>query len=156
MDRNAAAQEALHNAISSPSMANYSAIFEGFQAKGIPADEIKPRENVFTFHAWRALGRSVRKGEHGVKVCTLVPMTKKDDAGEAQPIGRRPRMTTVFHLSQTDAIGERAEQRQVKGVYPSHDWAGTPNPRRASTSPDGYSKQQSDGSYYSEEFTRHG
>lgn len=97
-------QEALQRAVSSPSMANYAAIFTGFTEKGIPAEDIKPRENVFTFHAWKALGRVVRKGEHGVKVCTWVEMSKKDEAGAAQPIGRKPRMTTVFHVSQTDSI----------------------------------------------------
>ena len=97
-------QEALQRAVSSPSMANYGAIFAGFQEKGIAADDIRPRENVFTFHAWKALGRVVRKGEHGVKVCTWVEMSKKDDAGNAEPIGKKPRMTTVFHVSQTEAI----------------------------------------------------
>jgi hypothetical protein len=41
-------------------------------AKGIPESEIKPRENVFTFHAWKALDRSVKRGEHGVKVVTFI------------------------------------------------------------------------------------
>ena len=98
--------EALTNARSGQSVMNYAAIFSGFMAKGIAETDIKPRENVFTFHAWKALGRSVRKGEHGVKVCTWIPMTKKDDNGEAHDIGRKPRMTTVFHISQTDPIGD--------------------------------------------------
>jgi hypothetical protein len=51
---------------------NYSAIFQGFMAKGIAETDIKPRENVFTFHAWKALGRSVKRGEHGVKVVTFI------------------------------------------------------------------------------------
>ncbi|CAB4171388.1 Domain of unknown function DUF1738 [uncultured Caudovirales phage] len=97
-------QEALNRATQSPSMANYAAIFNGFAEKGIAQSDILPRENVFTFNAWKALGRSVRKGEHGVKVCTWVEMSKKNDAGEALPIGRKPRMTTVFHISQTEAI----------------------------------------------------
>ena len=70
-------QEALGRAVGGQSMTNFVAIFHGFMAKGIPEDEIKPRENVFTFHAWRALGRQVRRGEHGVKVSTWVPMDKK-------------------------------------------------------------------------------
>lgn len=94
--------EALHNATASASVMNYPSIYEGFAAKGIAEDDIQPRVNVFTFNAWKALGRSVRKGEHGVKVCTWVPMTKKDATGESQPIGRKPRMTTVFHVSQTE------------------------------------------------------
>lgn len=94
--------EALARATQGQSWANYPAIFAGLAAKGIPADQIQPRENVLTFHAWKALGRVVRKGEHGVKVVTFVPMMKRDTNGEAQPIGRRPRTTTVFHISQTE------------------------------------------------------
>jgi antirestriction protein ArdC len=73
-------------------------------AKGVPESEIKPRENVFTYKAWRALGRQVRRGEHGVKVVTFVEMAKEDkETGEKKPF-RRPWTTTVFHISQTDAI----------------------------------------------------
>lgn len=97
-------QEALSNALQSPSLTNYPAIFQGFMAKGIPESDIKPRENVFTFNAWQALGRQVRKGEHGVAVCTWIPMSKKDENGEAQPVGRKPRTTTVFHVSQTQPM----------------------------------------------------
>jgi hypothetical protein len=49
--------EALANARNGQTMTNYPAIFAGFIEKGIPEYEIKPRENVFTFHAWKALGR---------------------------------------------------------------------------------------------------
>lgn len=52
-------QEALTRAISGQTMSNYPAIYQGFIAKGIPESEILPRENVFTFNAWRALGRYV-------------------------------------------------------------------------------------------------
>ena len=47
-------------------------------AKGIPEADIKPRENVFTFDAWRALGRSVKRGEHGVRVVTFIEGTTKE------------------------------------------------------------------------------
>ena len=98
-------QEALGRATGGQSLTNWPAIFHGFMAKGIPEEQIKPRENVFTFHAWRALGRQVRRGEHGVKVITYVPMTKKDkDSGEKKEIGARPWTSTVFHISQTDPI----------------------------------------------------
>jgi hypothetical protein len=60
--------EALSRATSGLSMSNYPTIYGGFMEKGIPESEIKPRENVFTYNAWRALGRQVRRGEHGVKV----------------------------------------------------------------------------------------
>lgn len=99
------AAEALNRATTGQSVANYPAIFEGFMARGIPLSEIKPRENVLTFHAWKAMGRSVKKGEHGVKVTTFVEMTKRDpaEAGEeAVRTFRRPKTTTVFHISQTE------------------------------------------------------
>ncbi len=61
MKSNAIQQEALSHAVSGQSLANYPAIFKGFMAMGITESDIKPRENVFTFHAWKALGRSVKK-----------------------------------------------------------------------------------------------
>lgn len=112
MTKQEMAAQALSNAVSNQSTMNYVPIFQGFSAKGIPESEIKPRENVFTYKAWIALGRQVRKGEHGVKVVTFVPMSKRDaDTGESKKIGRRPWTTTVFHVSQTepmesDATGE--------------------------------------------------
>lgn len=94
--------EALTRAVSGQSLANYPGIIEGFTAKGIPAEEIIPRENVFTFNAWKALGRSVKRGEHGVKVFTFAEYTKKDEVTGEEIRGRRPWSTTVFHVSQTE------------------------------------------------------
>lgn len=87
-------------------MSNYPAIYQGFIAKGIPESEILPRENVFTFNAWRALGRTVRRGEHGVKVLTFIERAGKEtdkDTGERKMI-RLAWTTTVFHISQTEAL----------------------------------------------------
>jgi len=98
-------REALTRAVTGQTMTNYPAIFQGFMARGIPESEIHPRENVFTFEAWKALGRYVRKGEHGVKVVTFIETKSKEvdqDTGEAKII-RRPWTTTVFHISQTEA-----------------------------------------------------
>jgi len=106
-----ARQEALSRAVSGQSLSNFPAIFQGFAAKGIPEAEIKPRKNVFTFEAWKALGRYVRKGEHGVKVVTFIETLGKEvdpDTGERKLV-RRPWTTTVFHVSQTEPI---------KGVRP--------------------------------------
>ena len=100
------AQEALERATSSLSIANYPAIVQGFIEKGIEPDDIKPRENVFTFHAWRALKRVVKKGEHGVKIITFIPVYGKDEkTGEKIQTGKRPWTSTVFHVSQTKALG---------------------------------------------------
>ena len=101
-----ARREALTRAVSGQSFSNFPAIFQGFAAKGIPESEIKPRENVFTFDAWKALGRYVRKGEHGVKVVTFIDCRSKEldpDTGERKLI-RRPWTTTVFHVSQTEPL----------------------------------------------------
>jgi len=108
-------QEALSNAIGHRSTVNYGPIINGFMEKGIPIDDIRPRENVFTFWAWKALGRRVKKGEHGVKVITWIPMEGKkgepsSENTEAQPGpnvkprkgATRPWTTTVFHVSQTE------------------------------------------------------
>jgi hypothetical protein len=98
--------EALSRAVNGLSLGNYPAIFAGFIAKGIPETAIKPRENVFTYQAWRALGRQVRRGEHGVKVVTFVAMAKENRETSEKQSFRRPWTTTVFHISQTDAISE--------------------------------------------------
>jgi hypothetical protein len=102
--REAVQAQALANAVGGQSVANYAAIFAGFAALGIEADEIRPRENVFTFNAWKALGRVVRKGEHGVAIVTVVPCAKRDrSTGELVPV-RKVKRTTVFHASQTEAL----------------------------------------------------
>jgi antirestriction protein ArdC len=99
-----ARQEALVRAVSGQSYSNFPAIFQGFAAKGIPESEIKPRENVFTFDAWKALGRVVRRGEHGVKVVTFIECSKENkETGEKESF-RRPWRTTVFHISQTEPL----------------------------------------------------
>jgi hypothetical protein len=103
-------QEALSCAVSGQSFSNWPAIVLGFAAKGIPESDIRPRENVFTYHAWRALGRQVRRGEHGVKVTTFVPMgegapeTPDLRTEKRKPKYSRPWSATVFHVSQTDPV----------------------------------------------------
>jgi hypothetical protein len=110
------AQDALDRALSRMVLSNYPAIIEGFTRKGIPESQILPRENVFTYHAWRALGRQVRRGEHGVKVCTWIPVEKReiDPATGVEKLSayKRPWNATVFHISQTDPIS----QQQGRGV----------------------------------------
>jgi len=110
--------EALSRAVQGQSFSNWPAIIAGFVAKGIPESEILPRENVFTYHAWRALGRQVRRGEHGVKVVTFVSVKgeeSKEDVDGVESNGvdgtngrkrgfRRPWTATVFHVSQTEPV----------------------------------------------------
>src|SRR5437763_8304083 len=115
-DRAALQAEALSRAAHGQSMSNWPAIIHGFMAQGIPESDIRPRENVFTYHAWRALGRQVRRGEHGVKVTTFIT-TERRVSGQPEPPDvdtpgertvtlrrRRPWTATVFHVSQTDPI----------------------------------------------------
>lgn len=106
-------QKALDNAVTGESVANYQAIFEGFSEKGIAPADILPRVNVFTFNAWKALGRVVKKDEHGVRVVTVIPYMKKDpETGERKP-ATKPKATTVFHISQTQPLAE------VQAIEPS-------------------------------------
>jgi hypothetical protein len=102
--------EAIDRARNGQSVANYVAIYSGFAAKGIAQADILPRENIFTFHAWKALGRSVKRGEHGVKVVTFIEASARDtsEAGEETVrTYRKPHTTTVFHISQTEPTSER-------------------------------------------------
>ena len=99
-------QEALTRAITGQSLSNFPAIFQGFLAKGIAEDQIKPRENVFSYQAWKALGRHVKRGEHGVRVATVRDFRKtvKDPhtGEEKEESFSVPWSATVFHISQTE------------------------------------------------------
>jgi len=100
--------EALDRARNGESVSNYPTIYSGFMEKGIPEAEIRPRENVLTYHAWRAVNRQVKRGEHGVRVVTYVPIPPKKDeeTGEIEHLGGNKRKTAVvFHISQTEPIG---------------------------------------------------
>ena len=99
MDKETMQHEALARAKSGWSVMNVGTIYSEFQLRGIPASEIKPRENVFTYNAWQALGRQVKKGEKGVKIVSFIPVRDKDTGKES----RRPRSTTVFHVTQTES-----------------------------------------------------
>lgn len=100
MDKQTIQAQALSRATNSHSFLNYQPIIAGFVSKGIPAEEIRPRENVFTFNAWRALGRTVKRGEHGVKITTWIDATDKK-TGEQY---KRATYTTVFHITQTEEL----------------------------------------------------
>ena len=92
-----------------------------FSERGIDPSDIHPRQNVLTFNAWRALGRTVRKGERGFSFTAWVPIngkqTKADESSDDSETesGKRsgkggrlkPRRTTVFHECQTVPIGQQ-------------------------------------------------
>jgi len=97
--------EALVRAETGQTFSNYPSIFRGLMAKGISEKDIEPRVNVLTFQAWKAKGRHVRKGEHGVKVLTYIPTereVKKEDGTKEVKYSSRPWTATVFHISQTE------------------------------------------------------
>ena len=96
--------ELQQQALDRQSFANYSTIYREFMARGIPEADIKPRVNVFTYNAWQALGRQVRKGEHGVKVVTFITAEKLNRKTGKRESSRRPWSSTVFHVSQTDEV----------------------------------------------------
>jgi antirestriction protein ArdC len=100
--------EALQRARSCRSLGNILTVVSQFSARGIPKEEILPGENVLTYNAWRALGRTVRRGEHGVKVATVRTVDKHNtsvETGEETSSSYRiPWSATVFHVSQTDPL----------------------------------------------------
>lgn len=100
MDKQTQSLESLNRAKHGDSLLNYQTILSGFASKGIAHNDIIPRENVFTYKAWLALGRQVRKGETGVKCITWVDTEDKETAKPRKFV----RPVAVFHISQTDAI----------------------------------------------------
>jgi len=110
MDKRELQQQAYRRAHDGESTANYDRIMEGFIAKGIPEMGILPRENVFTYGAWRHQGRQVRKGEHGVKVMTFV---KDERTGRSYA-----KRTAVFHISQTDPREQKYVRSEVISPEP--------------------------------------
>lgn len=96
--------QAYSRAVGNSSARNYDTIISGFVSRGISADDITPRVNVFTYNAWKSQGRQVRKGERGIKILTWIPIAgKKDEDGKVK-IKVRPRNAVVFHVSQTDEV----------------------------------------------------
>jgi hypothetical protein len=111
--------KALENAVSGESLANYKTIFDGFAAMGIDMADVEPRVNVFTFNAWKALGRVVKKGQHGVRIVTVIPCTKKDRETGAEIPVKKVKTTTVFHISQTEEIGGEPTDRATETAAPT-------------------------------------
>lgn len=109
--------EALSRAMHGRSTSNLGEIFKGFIAMGIAESDFRPRENVFTFWAWEAVGRRVRKGEQGVRGTTWIKSRKQlrsdwrneqsnvvDEASETNIRSRLSRSVTSFHISQTEPV----------------------------------------------------
>ena len=101
--------QSLDRAKNGKSFSNFPIIIAGFSAMGIPESDIMPRQNVFTYQAWQAQGRQVRKGQHGIKICTFIPVDVKDKDEKTGDVKiktvNKARKTTVFHITQTDEKG---------------------------------------------------
>ncbi len=101
---------ALNRAENGNSIANYALIFDGFMAMDIPEDQIRPRENVFTWGAWKAKGRQPRRDERKkfVTVNTWRPVFGQIDQGDGSTrkgkTGMVPTTARVYHESQTEPM----------------------------------------------------
>lgn len=99
IEKQEVAMQSLKRIQESTSEANVPFVIAAFANRGIAVEDIKPKENVLTFNAWKALGRYVKKGEKGVKITTM--REEKDDKGTVTR--RYPMTACVFHLSQTES-----------------------------------------------------
>lgn len=101
---------ALNRAVSGESLLNYATIYDGFMRQGIGEDEIRPRENVFTWGAWKAKGRQPRREErpNAVEVLTYITawgnVEQADGTMRRCPVGKRATTAKVYHVSQTEPI----------------------------------------------------
>ena len=92
-------------------------VVEAFVGRGIPEDDILPRRNVFTYHAWKELGRQVRKGEHGVRLQVWITKPEETKDGKVTRKARTyPKYTTVFHISQTGSKDGAKKPETVSGT----------------------------------------
>lgn len=92
------------------SVANAVAVKTALAERGCACE---PYADVFTFNRWRAQGRFVRKGEHGIRLTVYVAARRHDavedenglEVGTAAPdrVHSYPRTSFVFCRCQTDA-----------------------------------------------------
>ena len=99
-------QESLNRARSTRPGQNWASVIRALTDKGIDFADIIPGENVLTFNAWKALGRSVKKGEHGVRIPVFVSGSSTTETTNEQTTNRRSTSrkifsAVVFHISQT-------------------------------------------------------
>jgi antirestriction protein ArdC len=69
------------------------------------------------YKAWQALGRQVRKGEHGIRIMAPAGRGAGTEPTEAEPEGKPGRqffrLTSVFDITQTDPIEEQAPTEPI-------------------------------------------
>lgn len=97
-ERAALQTAALERAREGKTCANDLFLVAAYAARCIDAH---PRVDVFTYNAWRALHRHVRKGEHGIRITTYThtEALRPDGTADEQSF---PVSAVVFHASQTD------------------------------------------------------
>ena len=77
-------------------MTNNEMIFRATMELVLNGD-IQPDEEIHTFARWKALGFSVKKGEHAIVKIPIWKMgTKKDEDGEEKETGRMFVKTSAF------------------------------------------------------------
>lgn len=103
-ERTTMQNEALDRAEHGRTCGNDLLIVTAFAARGINAT---PRVDCFTFNAWRALHRHVKKGEHGVHVPVYAHVEDVDQDTGKKTEHTIPTGATVFHVSQTDPDEDR-------------------------------------------------
>jgi hypothetical protein len=84
-----------------------------FGLRGIPEQDIRtcsPDQNVYTYDAWQALKRQVRKGEKSVRCTVWIPMKIKGRPDaivkrlQEDHTSARRHNACLFRVSQTDAM----------------------------------------------------
>ena len=68
------------------------------------AREYDPLKNCFTLPTWNRMGYRVRRGEKCLHSVTWIPLTKKNQAGEKEEIGRKPRAVNLFFIRQVEKV----------------------------------------------------
>ncbi len=99
-------QQALSRASNPQSATNIATVIQAGRAKGLDAH---PGENVLTFAAWKAKGRTVRKGEKALCFVTTFFERPQMDQNGTRRMVKMTKAAAVFHISQTEALTQRQE-----------------------------------------------
>ncbi|HEV8670989.1 MAG TPA: ArdC family protein [Candidatus Limnocylindria bacterium] len=90
------------------SIANAIAVKTALAERGCACE---PYEDVFTFNRWRAQGRIVRRGEHGIRLTVYITAMRAGEDADGvvdEPRAyRMPKTSHVFCRCQTDELAPR-------------------------------------------------
>ncbi len=105
--------DALNRARNNTSAINEAIVIDHFSRLGLT--DIRPRQNVLSYHAWQALGRQVAKNATGCMITTRLPI--KDDEDKTKFL--IPKGVPVFHILQTVPAGsmEEPEGKSIAGLF---------------------------------------